>query len=114
MIKKKSQSQLGVIRRLPSGSHKRRQLRAIACFTNMRCIVVIKEAFEYRLHRLICEMGFFAHTYIIMLKLKGIMLKILARAHECTHIQYTIYNCFSVLHNQLSSYLHVKTSLRAE
>lgn len=27
-------------------------------FTTMRCIVVIKEALEYRLHRLICEMLF--------------------------------------------------------
>lgn len=73
----KSQSQVGVIRRLPSGSHKRRQLRA-ACFTNMRCIVVIKEPLEYR-HRIICKMFLLtpsqlssAHTYEgrNMLKLK--------------------------------------------
>lgn len=47
---KKSQSQLGGIRRLPSVSHKRHQLRATACFTNMRCIVVIKEALQYKPH----------------------------------------------------------------
>lgn len=43
---KKSQSQLGGIRSLPSVSHKRHQLRVTACFTNMRCIVVIKEALQ--------------------------------------------------------------------
>lgn len=105
--------QLGVIRRLPYGSHKRRQLRAIACSTNMRCIVLIKEALEYRLHMLIwAGLQSSAHTYINMnmLKLTGIVLKLTARTNERTHIP--LMNCFSVLSNQLSSYFHNKTCLQ--
>lgn len=109
---KKSQSQLGGIRRLPSGSHKGHQLRVIACFTNTRCIVVIKEALEYRLRTgsfMSCFFFFFFTSFWAIF---------FPHIHKHEHVKnsrellqsnfehrYHWYNCFPVLYNQLYPHL---------